>query len=78
MELFEMIRRELRVAFSIKAQPVWFRVIKWTVFLMVFGSLWRTRRAWFWRLLPSAAIVGVVIHLIWRWKTDGWTRSWGG
>ncbi len=45
MEPSEMIRRELRVAFSIKAQPVWFRVTKWTVFLMVFGSLWRTRRA---------------------------------
>jgi hypothetical protein len=70
------IRREMRVAFSRTAQPVWFRVLKWTVALGVSALLWRGPYFWAWIL--SALSLGVTVHLIWRWKTKGWTQAWGG
>ena len=76
--MHETIKRQLRVAFSKKPQPVWFRTVKWTVFLGVSGLLLRARRAWFWSWLLSATLAGVTVHTIWRWKTEGWTRPWGG
>src|SRR5215210_2575663 len=46
-ELDETLRRELLVAFSTRAQPVWFRLAKWTIFLGVSrrlsGTKWFTR-----------------------------------
>ena len=30
----ETIQRELQVAFSLRAQPWWFRLIKWSVLIM--------------------------------------------
>lgn len=74
----ETIERELRVAFSKKAQPVWFRIVKWTVFLGVSGALLSTKRAWFWSWLLGTTLAGATVHTIWRWKTEGWTRPWGG
>ena len=70
------IRREMRVAFSRTAQPVWFRVLKWTMALGVSALLWRGPYFWAWIL--SALSLGVTVHLIWRWKTKGWTQPWGG
>ena len=70
------IRREMRVACSRTAQPVWFRVLKWTMALGVSALLWRGPYFWAWIL--SALSLGVTVHLIWRWKTKGWTQPWGG
>ena len=41
-----LLRREARVCFSLRAQPLWFRIVKWIVglaFMIAFH-----RRAWFW------------------------------
>ena len=76
MSLAKALRREKRVALSRKAQPVWFRVVKWIVFLGVGVMLWGTGSFW-WALL-AALVLGVGLHLLWRWKTKGWTRPWGG
>lgn len=76
--MFQTIRRELRVAFSKNAQPIWFRVAKWIVFLTGFGYLWHAKRARFWSWLAGAAFAGVIVHGFWRWQTHGWTRPWGG
>jgi hypothetical protein len=76
MSIAETWRREKRVALSRKAQPVWFRVVKWIVFLGVGVLLWRT--PYFWVVVFGAMVLGVGLHLFWRWKTRGWTRSWGG
>jgi hypothetical protein len=71
-----VIRRELRVAFSKRAQPPLFRVIKWVVFVasavLVSGS--RFFRYWVFGL----PLLGLAIHFVYRWKTHGWTRPWGG
>ena len=71
----EIIKRELRVIFSRKAQPVWFRITKWVVFIGVglvsYGTLFF---CWWIVLVPA---VGIIIHFVFRWKTHGWTRPWG-
>jgi hypothetical protein len=70
------IRRELRVAFSRKAQPVWFRVAKWILAVGISVLLWSTPYFWLWIL--GALGLGLTVHFVWRWKTKGWTRPWGG
>ena len=72
----QTIVREWRVALLRRAQPLWFRIIKWTVFLGVSAALLGSRRFWYWML--AAALASITVHLIWRWKTQGWTRPWGG
>ncbi len=72
----QTIVREWRVASSRRAQPLWFRIIKWTVFLAVSAALLGSRRFWYWLL--AASLASITVHVIWRWKTQGWTRPWGG
>jgi hypothetical protein len=76
MSIRHEIRREARVAFSKRAQPVWFRVVKWIVAIAVSVTLWRTAYFWWW--LGGAIALGLTLHFIWRWKTEGWTKAWGG
>jgi hypothetical protein len=76
MSVGSVVRGEMRVALSKHAQPVWFRVLKWIVILAISALLWRSSYFWWWILGGLAA--GVTIHSIWRWKTRGWTRPWGG
>jgi hypothetical protein len=70
------IRRELRVAFSTRAQPLWFRALKWGVFLAIARRLRGTRWLAVW--IGGGAGAGLAVHLLYRWKTEGWTRPWGG
>ena len=70
------IRRELRVAFSKRAQPPLFRVIKWVVFIGSTALLSRTRFFRYW--VVCLPLLGMTIHCLYRWKTHGWTRPWGG
>ena len=58
------MRREVRVAFSRRAQPVWFRVAKWIVAIGMSVLLWRTRSFWFWFL--GALGLGLTVHFVWR------------
>ena len=76
MSLKQEVSRELRVAFSRKAQPLWFRVTKWLVIIAVTALLWRSPV--FWWVLISALIAALILHGVWRWKTHGWTRPWSG
>ena len=69
-------RREARVALSRRAQPVWFRVLKWVIAVGVSVLLWRGSYFWLWIL--GAVVLSLTVHFIWRWKTKGWTQSWGG
>jgi hypothetical protein len=72
----ETIKREVRVSFSKKAQPVWFRIVKWVVFLSVTAALWRTDYLGWWLALLTVATL--ILHFTWRYKTKGWTQPWGG
>jgi hypothetical protein len=70
------LKRELKVAFSKHAQPLWLRLLKWTMFVGVAVLLYRT--GYFWSWIAGLPALGVVVHFLYRWKTKGWTRSWGG
>jgi hypothetical protein len=70
-----VIRREIRVALSLKAQPVWFRVLKWGIVLPLMIWLWHTR--WFWPVILALFMAGLALHFFFRWKTHAWTRPWG-
>lgn len=70
------LKREVRVALSLKAQPVWFRILKWIVVIALSVLLWGT--AYFWVWIFGGLALGLLVHFVWRWKTDGWTRPWGG
>ena len=74
--LAHALRREARVAFSRRAQPVWFRIVKWTVILVGAALFHQTR--WFWWCLAGLALVGTMVHFLYRCKTRVWTRPWGG
>ena len=77
MDTFNLaLRREFRVAFSRRAQPVWFRIVKWSCILA--GIAWFHDRRWFWWTLASLAVAGTLLHFFYRWKTRTWTRVWGG
>ncbi len=69
------VKRELRVAFSRQAQPVCFRIAKWMVAIGISLILWGTPYFWVWIL--GALGLSLTVHLVWRWKTSGWTRPWG-
>ena len=74
--VLEAAKKELRVGFSRDAQPAWFRVAKWVIFLAVSRRLYGTRwmRAW----IPGGVLAGLAVHFVYRWKTRGWTTPWGG
>ena len=70
------LRRECRVAFSRRAQPVWFRIVKW-ICILVSVALFHDRH-WFWWTLAGLFPVAMLLHLLYRWRTKVWTRAWGG
>ena len=72
----ETVSREFEVMFSKETQPIWFRVTKW----MMFGGLAYLLRGkrMFWAWVLGVPLLGLGMHLFYRWKTKGWTQSWGG
>jgi hypothetical protein len=70
------LKREIRVALSTRAQPVWFRLTKWAVLIAMGVWLWSS--PYFWWYVGGGLITGIGIHLIWRWKTKRWTQPWLG
>lgn len=71
-----VVRRELAVAFSRRVQPLGLRIGKWIVLIGVAAWLWRTPYFWWWVL--AFPCCGLLVHFFYRWKTQGWTRPWGG
>ncbi len=72
----DVIRKELKVTFSRDAQPLWFRIAKWVIFMAVSTRLRGTR--WFRVWALGGVLAGLTLHFIYRWKTRGWTEPWGG
>ncbi len=72
----ETIKRELKVVFSKNSQPIWFRITKWVVYIGLAYLLYGTK--WFWIWVIGLPVAGLTMHFIYRWKTKGWTKSWGG
>jgi hypothetical protein len=72
----QTIRRELRVAFSPRVQPWWFRLVKWSV---IIAAIVRYRqRRWFSYTVDGTLVAALSLHFFYRWKTQGWQRPWGG
>ena len=76
MSVRDTLMLELRVAFSPRAQPVWFRVLKWTITIGLAWYFWRDPR--FWWGLAGALVLAMTAHFVWRAKTRRWTKPWGG
>ena len=74
--LAQTLRREARVACSLRAQPLWFRLLKW-IGILAFCVAFHDR-AWFWPAIAGSTLVALTVHFLYRWKTRGWTQPWGG
>ena len=76
MSLRDVLMLEARVAFSRRAQPIWFRALKWAIAIGAAWYLWRDSHFWWW--IGGALGLAVAVHLVYRWKTKRWTQAWGG
>jgi len=72
----KILKREFEVAFSKHAQPVWFRVVKY-ILLGSFIYFFRKSK-WFWIILTVLFILSLLLHFWYRYKTEAWTKSYGG
>ena len=72
----ELLQRELRVAFSPRAQPGWFRIAKYLLFFYLVRRYHGAQ--YFWPCVGAAFCAGTAIHFFYRHKTCGWTKPWGG
>ena len=70
------LKRELEVAFSKHAQPVWVRIVKYIVIVALICFLWGSR--WLWITFLILLIPALTLHFWYRYKTLGWTKSFGG
>ena len=70
-----VIKREFEVMFAKDTQPLWFRITKWTLYIGLIFILHGGH--WFWTWVLGVPLAGLVMHFVIRWKTKGWTRSWG-
>ena len=74
--LAETVQKELRVVISRNRSPLPLRIAKWALFLAISRRLYGTR--WFWIWVFGLPLVGLATHLLYRYKTHGWTKPWGG
>ncbi|GAB3220660.1 hypothetical protein [Spirosoma arcticum] len=71
----ELLKREIRVAFHPKSQPVRFRILKYVLLGLFVYFYWNSPT--FWWIFGSFSVAGVSLHFFYRYKTHGWTRSYG-
>jgi hypothetical protein len=74
--MMKLLQRELRIAFSRRGQPLWFRIGKWIFFLGTAAAFYGSEGFGYW--IAGLLLAGLTVHLIYRWRTRGWTRPWGG
>ena len=72
----KIVKRELEVAFSKNAQPTWLRVLKYVVLGCFIYFFWNSNL--FWIILTVVFILSLLLHFWYRFKTEGWTKSYGG
>ncbi len=69
------IKREIEVAFSKHSQAIWIRVLKWIAIVVLIYFYWE--EPYFWYSLIVVFVLSISLHLFIRYKTKGWTRSYG-
>lgn len=76
MPLKELLKREAYVAMH--AQAWKFRTVKYLVLFTVAALLWQWKG---WSLVLQVfavlLVLALVVHFVFRWKSKGWTQSWG-
>jgi hypothetical protein len=75
MAFSDTLKREIEVAFSKHSQPVWFRVLKYILLAGFLYFFWGNKY-----LLPGFLIFlvfAIALHFWYRYKTQGWTKSYG-
>lgn len=75
MAFSKIVKRELEVAFSKHAQPVWFRILKYILLGTALYLFWGNRLLWI--ILGVVFVFGMALHFWYRYKTKGWTQSYG-
>ena len=71
----KIVAREIKVAFSLKSQPLHFRIGKWVAIILLLYFL-NDYMVW-WKVLLGMMIAGLLLHFYFRYKTKGWTKSYG-
>jgi hypothetical protein len=69
------IKRELQVAFSKHSQPVWFRVVKYIVLAALLYAFWGSLMLLI--IILVLLVFSLSLHFWYRYKTAGWTKSYG-
>lgn len=75
MKRSEIIKRELEVAFSKHSQPVWFRILKYILIGGMLYFFWGNKLLWI--IFPVLFVFSLCLHFWYRYKTQGWTKSYG-
>jgi hypothetical protein len=75
MSFRETIRREKEVAFSKKTQSFPVRVLKYIIIGALLYFFWGNR--WLPVIFISLIVLALVLHFWVRYKTKGWTKSYG-
>ena len=75
MPFREALKKEVDVI--VHGQTAKFRIIKYIVLLLLGYMLyvWQGLRTTVWVFL-ALAVISIIIHLLFRRKTRGWTESW--
>jgi hypothetical protein len=76
LKFSKLLKREYEVAFSKNAQPIWLRVVKYLVLACSIYFFWRSTL--FWIILAIVLFLSLALHFWYRYKTEGWTKSYGG
>jgi len=75
MSFKKTLKREMQVALSKKSQPAWFRILKYILLGVVLYLFWGTRYLSI--ILLVMFVLAMCLHFWYRYKTQGWTRSYG-
>ena len=71
----KFLKKEIQVAFSKYTQPMWFRIIKYVALVVLIILTWK--KYYFWWLITILIALALVMHFYYRYKTKGWTKSFG-
>ncbi len=75
MSFNKIIKREIEVAFSKHSQPVWFRILKYILLGFILYFFWSSKLLWI--ILLTLFAFAMLLHFWYRYKTQGWTKSYG-
>lgn len=75
MRIPEIIRRELEIVFAKDAQPVWFRIAKYLLLALLIYLFWGSKIIWI--IILTIVTFSLMVHFWFRYKTNGWTTSYG-